>query len=64
MNWGRIISVAGLTFCTTLVATGFQAEAALLNAALLAFISLFTEIKTESEPIKKIQRKLTAAIIL
>lgn len=64
MNWGRIISIGGLTFCTTLVATGFQAEASILNAALLAFIALFTEVKIESEPITKVQKKLMTAMIL
>lgn len=50
VNWTRVIANAGLAFATTLVATGFQAEASLLNAVLIGMVALFTEMKLETEP--------------
>lgn len=66
INFNKIIANAGLVFCTTLLATGLNAEYALINASLMAGVALFTELKTESElpPIKKIKRILAQALIL
>jgi hypothetical protein len=64
INWERIIAVGGLTFCTTLVATGFETTQALINAGLIAGIALFTELKFESEPITKVQRVLHTSLII
>ena len=71
INWYRIIANGGLAFCTTLVATGINAEAAVINAALIAGVALFTEMKTETEPktrvavaVNKAQKVLSQALIL
>jgi hypothetical protein len=64
INWGRIIAVAGLTFCTTLVSTGYQTMPAIINAGLISGIALFTELKFESEGMEKIQRAINKAVVL
>lgn len=64
INWERIIAIGGLTLCTTLVATGFETSQSIINAVLIAGVALFTEMKTESEPIIKVQRALATGLIL
>jgi len=64
MNIERIISVFGLTFCTTLIATGFDGSVSIINAVLVSGVALFTEIKTESELITHVQRKINIALII
>lgn len=64
INWGRIVSIAGLTFCTTILATGVNVEGALINAILLTGIALFTEMKFETEGLTKIQRVVNKGLIL
>ena len=64
INWTRIVSIAGITFCSTLLATGWNAEGAAINAILLSLLSLFTEMKIESEPMQKVQRLLKQGLIL
>lgn len=64
INWNRIIAIGGLTLCTTLVATGFNSYQSVINAVLVGGIALFTELKYQSEPITKIQRKLSVALIV
>lgn len=63
-NWNRIIAIGGLTLCTTLVATGFNSYQSVINAVLVGGIALFTELKLESEPLTKIQRKLSVALVI
>jgi hypothetical protein len=63
-NWNRIIAVGGLTLCTTLVATGFNSYQSVINAVLVGGIALFTEMKFESEPLAKLQRKVSVALII
>jgi hypothetical protein len=64
INWSKVIANAGLAFCTTLLATGLNAEFAVINAALIAGVALFTELKTENEPITKAKRILAQGLIL
>jgi len=64
INWERIIAIGGLTLCTTLVATGCETTTSIINAALVAGVALFTELKFESEPIIKAQRALSASLII
>lgn len=64
INWNRIIAIGGLTFCTTLVATGFDTTGAIINALLTSGIATFTELKIESEPIDKVRSTLEAGLIL
>lgn len=64
VNWKRIAAVGGLTFCTTLVSTGYSTTPAIINAALVAGIALFTELKFESEGMGKIQRVINKAVVL
>lgn len=64
VNWNRIIAIGGLTLCTTLVATGFNSYQSVINAVLVGGIALFTELKYESEPITKLQRKLNVALVV
>jgi len=64
INWTRIISIGGLTLCTTLAATGFETTSSLINAALVAGIALFSELKFESEPVLKVQRALNTALVI
>lgn len=64
INWNRIISIGGLTLCTTFVATGFNTPEAIINAVLVGGIAFFTEMKIESEPVIKIQRLTSQALIL
>jgi len=63
-NWNRIIAIGGLTLCTTLVATGFNSYQSIINAVLVGGIALFTELKLESEPLTKVQRITSQALIL
>jgi hypothetical protein len=63
-NWNRIIAIGGLTLCTTLVSTGFNSYQSIINAILVGGIALFTELKIESEPLIKIQRTVSQALIL
>lgn len=64
VNWKRIIAVGGLTFCTTLVSTGYDTIPAVINAGLISGIALFTELKFESEGVGKIQTALSKAVVL
>lgn len=64
INWNKIWANAGLAFCTTLIATGYNTHASIINAGLLAAIALFTELKFESEPISKVQRALQLGLIV
>jgi hypothetical protein len=64
INWTRIFAVAGVTLTSTLIATGLQVESAIANALLLAGLALFTELKLESEPLTKVQAKLSMGVIL
>lgn len=64
MNYQRIIAIAGLTFCTTLIATGFNTQSAIINAILTTGVAAFTEMKSESEPIKKVIRALANALVI
>lgn len=61
INWYRIFANAGLAFATTLVATGVNAESAVINALLIGLIALFTEVKTETEPKTPIKRAVFKA---
>lgn len=63
VNWKRIIAVGGLTFCTTLVSTGYSTTSAIINAALISGVALFTELKFESEGLEKIQRVVNKAVV-
>ena len=63
INWNRVIANGGLAFCTTLLATGLNAEFALVNAGLIAGVALFTELKSESEPINKVKRALSVGLV-
>jgi len=63
INWNRIIANGGLAFCTTLLATGLNTEFALVNAGLIAGVALFTELKSESEPIEKVKRVLSLGLV-
>lgn len=64
LNWNRIIAIGGLTFCTTLVSTGYQTVPAVINAGLIAGIALFTELKFESEGITKVQAIMSKGLVL
>jgi len=66
INWNKIIANAGLAFCTTLIATGFNGYASVINAALIAGIALFSEMKDESEPIgiTKVKAVLSKGLVL
>lgn len=64
MNITRLIAIGGLTFCTTLLSTGFDTTSAFVNAVLITGIAVFTEMKTESEPIIKVQDTLKVGLIL
>jgi hypothetical protein len=64
INWNRIIAIGGLTLCTTLVATGLNSSQSVINAVLVGGIALFTELKLQSDPLTKIQRKLSVALII
>lgn len=61
INYPRIAANAGLAFCTTLLATGLNAESALLNAGLIGAVALFTELKSETEPKTPIKRAVSKA---
>ncbi len=63
VNWNKVIANAGLAFCTTLLATGLNAQFAIVNATLIAGVALFTEIKSESEPINKVKRALSVGLV-
>lgn len=60
----RITSIAGLTFCTTLIATGFDSYTSIINAILLSGIALFTELKLESESLKTMQKIASMGLLL
>lgn len=64
VNWNRIIATFGLTFCTTLVATGGQTLSAVVNALLISGVATFTELKTESPPLMKAQSFLNAGLVI
>jgi len=66
INWNKVIANAGLAFCTTFLATGFNGYASVLNAALIAGIALFSEMKEESEPkgITKMKAILSKGLVL
>lgn len=66
MDYNRIIAIGGLTFCTTMLSTGLtNPEASLLNAALMAGVALFTEMKIETEgTTKHVQKVLKAGLVL
>ena len=64
MNIERIIAIFGLTFCTTLIATGFDSYVSIINAVLVSGIAMFTEIKTESEPMANFQKIINKALIV
>ena len=63
INWNRVLANGGLAFCTTLLATGINVEFAVVNAALIAGVALFTELKSESEPINKVKSALSVGLI-
>ena len=64
INWTRIVAVAGLSFCTTAAATGLNTYSAIISACLAGLVALFSELKTESEPIIKIQKAVSNALII
>jgi len=64
INWTRIISIAGITFTSTLIATGFETQQAFVNALLLSLLALFTEMKIENEGVIKVQRAISCGLIL
>lgn len=64
MNIERIISIFGLTLCTTLIATGFDSYVSIINAVLISGVACFTEIKTESYEINSLQKIINKALIV
>lgn len=64
INWNRIIGVAGLTLCTTFLATGYETIPSIINACLIAGVALFTELKFESEPVNKALKVINRTVIL
>lgn len=68
INWNRIAANAGLAFFTTLAATLLTGDAnylvSIINAVIMSGVAFFTELKTESEEIGKIQHNVSAVLIL
>jgi len=64
MNVWRVVAIGGLTFCTTLISTGFDAPSSIINAVLVSGIALFTEMKLESENFTAIQKKISVGLVL
>jgi len=58
MDKERIIGIIILTFCTTLVATGFEAMPSIINAVLMAGIAVGNELLKEERKVPS-KAKLT-----
>ena len=64
VNWNRIISIAGLTLCTTLIATGFNTIPSIVNALLIAGVATFTELKIESDTGQALQNLFNKGLVI
>lgn len=68
INWNKISANAGLAFFTTLAATLLTGDAnyliSILNALIISGVAFCTELKTESEEIDRIQKRVATAVFI
>jgi len=68
INWYKVVANGGIAFFSTLAGTtatiGLNPEVSIASGLITAGLALCTEVKLESEPIKRAQDKLTIGLIV